>query len=58
MGGRPALMRWALATTPDWAAWREHFGQPDSGDGVGGEEVPQHLPGADGRQLVDVADEQ
>ena len=36
----------------------EDLGEPDPGDGVGGEHVAQHLPGADRGQLVHVADQQ
>ena len=36
----------------------EHLGQPHPRDGLGVEQVPQDLAGADARQLVDVADEQ
>jgi hypothetical protein len=35
----------------------EDLCQRDPGDGVGGEHVAQHLPGADRGQLVDVADQ-
>jgi len=36
----------------------EHLGQPHPRDRLGGEQVAQHLPGADGRELVDVTDQQ
>src|SRR5690606_32864509 len=36
----------------------EDLREPYAGDGGGGEQVAQHLAGADGGQLVDVADEQ
>jgi hypothetical protein len=36
----------------------EDLGEPDPGDGVGGQHVAQHLPGADRGQLVHVTDQQ
>ena len=36
----------------------EYFGQAHHGNGAGGDDVGQHLTGSDGRQLVDVADNQ
>ena len=57
-GGWPALIRCALTTTPDSLGLAEDLRQPYPGDGVGGEQVAQHLAGADRGQLVDVADQQ
>jgi hypothetical protein len=36
----------------------EDLRQPDPGDGVGGQHVAQHLPGADRGQLVHIPDQQ
>ncbi len=36
----------------------EDFRQPEAGDGAGCDHVPQHVAGADGRQLVRISDEE
>ena len=56
--GVPALMRWALVTTPDWAAWRNTCVSRTRGIASAASRSRRTSPGADGRQLVDVADEQ
>jgi hypothetical protein len=36
----------------------EDLGEPDPGDGVGGQHITQHLPGTDRGQLVHITDQQ
>ena len=60
MGDRrlPGVDAMGVGDHPALLGLAEHLGEPDPGQPLGGQQIPQHLPGADAGELVDVADQQ
>jgi hypothetical protein len=60
MGDRrlPGVDAMGVGDHPTLLGLAEHLGEPDPGQPLGGQQIPQHLPGADAGELVDVADQQ
>jgi hypothetical protein len=50
-------MRCALTDDPALGRLAEHLGQPHDRHGTGGDDIRQHLPRTNRRQLIDIADE-